>query len=517
MSFNIQKSIDVKLNVRPVLVDLIHEYVFEGPCRFRKGEQLEHDFDVKSYNEMYKAFVKSVKESLSAEYFNILEPKHISWNESFIIEEDMVNTMAEDISNVDAFLIQAPGVGDFVIEFAVKFKKPMIVLGFCLNTTTTAGLTARGLDAFPCETMDEAVETMKLMRVKKALAETKILAFTRINSNNAPGIYDSFLCLNDVSLKLGTRFRYVNIHEFMDQTHNVPDDSNPTTPGKHESNITDKDEKEINKMVDDLIRNAAENHMKRENIYPSMRAHYLIYKLMEKMGCNAFTAPCFDICASRRFNEERFTFCLNHSLNNEKGIPSACEYDMCALFSMIILMNTAKSAPYMGNTIPNPIRTGSMQLMTEHGLGLLNSEGVFALEKDLEGMENLVFTFHAVPNRKLRGFDKDPSPYGLQSFAHSGWGATVRYDFSQDKGQKITMCRFDPTCSKLFVSSGTIVGGIGYRDKNCSEGVIFQVNDSKDFFEKISFFGNHHPLVYGDYMDQLVKLGKMLKLEVVTS
>lgn len=517
MGFNIKKSVDVKLNVRPVLVDLVHDYVFEGPCRFRKGEQLEHDFDVKSYAELYKMFVKNVKEKLSEEYFTILEPKHISWNESFIIEESQLNDMAEDIANVDVFLIQAPGVGDFVIEFALKFKKPMIILGFCLNTMTTAALTARGLDAFPCETLDDAVETMKIMRVKKALAETKVLALTRINSNNAPGIYDSFLSLNDVTAKLGSRFRFVNIHEFIDQTHNIPADTNPTTPGRHESNINDEDEKEIEKMVDTFIKGASENHMERENIVPSMRAHYLINKLMDKMGCNAFTAPCFDICASRRFNEERFTFCLNHSLNNENGIPSACEYDMCALFAMIILMNTAKSAPYMGNTIPNPIKTGSLAAMTEHGLGLINSEGVFALEKELEGMDNLVFTFHAVPNRKLKGFDHPPAPYGIQSFTHSGWGATIRYDFAKDKGREITMCRFDPTCSKLFVACGTIVGGIGYRDKNCSEGVVFQVADSKDFFEKISLFGNHHPLVYGDYFKQLVKLGKMLKVEIVTA
>ncbi|MGD9157792.1 MAG: hypothetical protein PVG39_05265 [Desulfobacteraceae bacterium] len=517
MNFNIKKSIDVRLNVRPVMVDLIHEYVFEGPCRFRKGEELKREFDVKNYEAMYNDFVESVKKSLPEKYFNILEPKHISWDESFIIDEGHINDLAEEFENVDVYLVQAPGVGDLLIDFALKYKKTMIILGFCLNTMTTAGLLARGIETFPCETMADAVETMKLMRVKKALAETKVLALTRLNSNNAPGMIDSFICLNDVTKKLGVRFRYFNIHEFMEQIHNVPNDSNSTTPGKRESNINDEDEKEINRMLNEFIEGAAENHMERKDMFPSMRAHYLINKLLEKTGCNAFTAPCFDICASRRFNEERFTFCLNHSLNNEMGISSSCEYDMCALVSMIVLSNIAGAPAYMGNTIPNIIEAGWMRAMTEHGLGLLSSESVDAVEKEVQGMDNLVFTFHAVPNRKLKGFDSEPAPYGIQSFAHSGWGATIRYDFAKDKGQKITMCRFDPTCTKLFVARGTIVSGIGYRDRNCSEGAIFQVNDSKDFFEKISIVGNHNPLVYGDYYDKVVKLGKMLKFDVITS
>lgn len=30
----IAKNIDVKLNVRPIYIGLVHEYAYEGPCRF---------------------------------------------------------------------------------------------------------------------------------------------------------------------------------------------------------------------------------------------------------------------------------------------------------------------------------------------------------------------------------------------------------------------------------------------------------------------------------------------------
>ena len=38
MGFNIKKGKDIKLRVRPVTISIYHEYVFEGPCRFGRGD-----------------------------------------------------------------------------------------------------------------------------------------------------------------------------------------------------------------------------------------------------------------------------------------------------------------------------------------------------------------------------------------------------------------------------------------------------------------------------------------------
>ena len=79
------------------------------------------------------------------------------------------------------------------------------------------------------------------------------------------------------------------------------------------------------------------------------------------------------------------------------------------------------------------------------------------------------------------------------------------------------MARIDPSCSKLFVAKGEIVGGVGYNDYGCSEGVFFRVKDGNDFFQKQLDVGNHIPLVYGDCFDKVCELGKYLGLEVVTA
>ena len=41
----IAKNIDVKLNVRPIYIGLVHEYAYEGPCRFGEGDALEKEYD----------------------------------------------------------------------------------------------------------------------------------------------------------------------------------------------------------------------------------------------------------------------------------------------------------------------------------------------------------------------------------------------------------------------------------------------------------------------------------------
>ena len=96
--------------------------------------------------------------------------------------------------------------------------------------------------------------------------------------------------------------------------------------------------------------------MTRDMVKKSVEAHWGIQKFLDYFECNCFTAPCPDLCATRRLNEKQFTMCLNHSLNNEQGIPSACEYDLGALISKLMLQAIGRRPSYMGNCFTSPIR-----------------------------------------------------------------------------------------------------------------------------------------------------------------
>ena len=41
----LKKVRNVKLNVRPITINMAHKYYYEGPCRFQAGENLQPGFD----------------------------------------------------------------------------------------------------------------------------------------------------------------------------------------------------------------------------------------------------------------------------------------------------------------------------------------------------------------------------------------------------------------------------------------------------------------------------------------
>ena len=269
----------------------------------------------------------------------------------------------------------------------------------------------------------------------------------------------------------------------------------------------------IDKETDELIAGAEECEMTREMVKKSVEANYGIQKFLDAYECNCFTAPCPDLCATRRLNQKQFTMCLNHSLNNEQGIPSACEYDLGAVVSKLMLQAIGRRPSYMGNCFTSPVRHG-VRAQLPKAL-FFTPEHVDQKMEELGDIPNVVLTFHSVPNRRWESFDEDFRPYAIRSFARSGFGATLRYKFEEDAGQTITMCRVDPNVEKLFVAKGKIITSMGYDQTNCSMGVFFQVKDSKDFFKKQAAIGNHMPLIYGDFEEQVIELGELLGLEIV--
>ena len=265
--------------------------------------------------------------------------------------------------------------------------------------------------------------------------------------------------------------------------------------------------KEIEKITDELIANAEACTMEPDMVKKTIQAYYTVQKLLDAYDCNAFTAPCPDLCSTRRFSEEKFTLCMTHSLNDENGISSACEYDINSVIGKVIMTNLSGKAPYMGNT--NAIvfdKEGHMIPFHK-----FNDNTI----EDIADKTNLYMTFHSTPNRNLKGLKAEKERYRLAPFAYSGFGATIRYDFAQDIGQVITMIRISPDATKIFIAKGTISGGAGYEMKNCDQGVFFNVADKVDFYHKQQYFGNHTVLAYGDYVEELKMLAEALGIEAV--
>lgn len=507
----IVRGIDIKLNVKPVFIDFSHDYVYEGPCRFGQGDALTPEYDRFVNGEIFKSFISAARANMP-DCVHLMEPVRVkNYTDEFIVcEEDMQALLKPD--ETDVYLLTSSGRGCQVfIEFARRCKKPIIYYNEVLFAVTTdvASMRARGLEVYPVYDWNLGKRTFKALQVRKALRESRALLINRFATDFSPvSAQDGFISLEKVTQKLGFKFNVMDLHEYLDQLTVDRADTNPTTPGRHQQNLTHEDMEAVEKITDELINNAVECDMKREDILPSVKAYYLTKKLLKYRGCNAFSAPCPDMCSTRRLNEERCTLCLTHSLLEEQGIPSACEIDLSVLVCKIILESLTHQATYMGNTCWLRIVDG--KLTAPDFNSVLPEE--FDAIKDIP---NLAVTLHSVANRHLKGYDTPAEDYALRSFAFSGWGATMRYDFSKDKDQDVTVVRIDPMCEKMLIAHGKIKGQFGYKRQNCSTAIIYQVEDAQKFYEKTFDFGSHMALVYGDYVEDLKEVAKVLGLEVV--
>lgn len=505
------KITDVKLNVRPIFIGLVHQYFYEGPCRFGQGEELEKEYDVMMNGELYRRYQDDLQKQMP-DCVNLMKPIYVERDDWFLSPEKMFTDMAEGMDEVDYYLFSfGIGRGDIYVEFARRYKKPVGVMPYqcCEAAVNTSAVRSRGLEAYAYLGWEDLQRHMRVLRTRKALAATRVLLATRFDSTRSFSSSDNFVNLEDVREKFGVEFRHVSVHELMDQLHVEDPAANPSLPGREAQNLTEADMKEVERISDELIVGAKDNRMERDMVIASVKGWYLVQKLLAFNGCNAFTMPCPDACSTRRLNHEKLTFCLTHSLNNEMGIPSACEFDINALLGLTVMESLSGKACYMGNTNPVLYQDGKMIPLQGFSDNDLKNAG--------DAKDNLYLTFHSTPNRKLHGFAEKPASYGLAPFAYSGFGATIRYDFSLDAGQEITLCRFAPDAKRLFVGKGRILGGSGYDRMNCDEGVFYEVADQEDFFYKQIDFGNHMVIAYGDYTRELCQLGGALGLEVTTA
>lgn len=513
----IKKLDNVRLNVKPMFLTLYHEYVFEGPCRFGEGMQLEKEFDLNMAAQKFKGWYKQLQDAMPDTVVNLLEPVEVQRDENFLTTDAMLDKLAEGSEEVDLYYIgYASRPYDLALEFAMRVGKPCaITQACCAASITSAEFLSRGLEFYSFEDWCDATEYMTVLRARKALREAKCMCAVRMASSVSVSAPDSIIDPEKATAKFGIRFRYVSAHELLDQISYGDPMENYNTPGRKGLNFTEEDAVAIKKATKEFIENAGTNYMTEENVQKSIEAWYGINKWLDATECNCFTAPCPDLCATRRINQLKFTMCLNHSLNNEAGIPSACEYDLGAIIAKVILQEIARRPTYMGNCFTVPVRNGKRSQLPK---ALFFTPEEVDEKMDMLGTDgDVVLTFHSVANRRWTSYDEPLRPYNIREFARSGFGATVRYDFAQDAGQVITMCRIDPTCEKLFVAKGEIVASMGYESTNCSNGVFFKVKDSKDFFQKQAAIGNHMPLVYGDFEEQVIQLGELLGLEIVNA
>lgn len=505
-----KKAKDIKLKVRPVAIGVEHQYYYEGPCRFGEGESLQPGFDAFANAQKRSLLEEQLKKFLPEDRFDVLDCVSLGHTDDWKYNNDDWKVVETNMETTDVYVMASClGADDIALEFYERYRKPMIIPPDCYyaGTVISAAVKARYADAevYCPDEWDGFAEALEVMRAKKVLQNLTILCAVRFNSVTSMSSVDTLMDHDAITRKIGCHFRYCNIHELMDQMELPTPEGNHCTPGRVTPNVTQEDLEKIGAMADNMIAGAEYTDISREYLINSLKAFVAVRKVMEDKDCNAFSAPCPDSCSTRRLNEQKFTFCMTHSLNMEEGIPSACEYDINAALTQQALIAVSGMNPYMGNTMPLIYKDGYFEPRF-----MLDPDETAGLEAE---PDNLYFTAHAVPNRRMKNPDHQES-YAVQHFAHDQkFGAVLRYKFADDAGQEITIARFSPDCSKLLIAKGTVVGGGGYHRDHCNTAIIYRVSDRKEMWKKQSLVGNHLCLVYGDHTSRLKALAEAMGIE----
>ncbi len=464
----ITRAIDERVKVKPVFLQLIHSAAYEGPCRVGNRENLTPEADRERNRQALAQFEEQVQTHMP-EFVDLYDTSVVEWQDDFVVREAELRKVAQDGYEADLIVLGYGGLPQYpAVRVAERYRKPLAMVGQVASVDITAYLRARGLEGYAFIDYQGLSDFLSLLRVRKALASTRLLV--ALKGELVPtGVVSSIYDLEALRERYGVSHTLITVEELLERM----------------GALSSEEEQEAQELTGRLIANAEQSDMSAEQLLPSVRFYLAARSTLEKHEANAFTLPCFEVCATQLMEQERVVFCLAHSLLKDEGIPSACEGDVNVLMSMAVLMYLSRQSAYMGNTSV----------------------------RDAEA--NILRMGHDVPGLKMRGFDEPDLPYGIKNFTTAGWGGTLRYDMSRDVGETVTIARFNPQGTALLVETGEVIECEGYMTVGCSLSYHLQVDDAAGFFELEQDFGHHFGLVFGDHSEGLRRLGRLAGFEVV--
>lgn len=447
---------NVTLNIKPLMGYMSHTEFWEGPCRGGIREEMTPEAEIAKgmkYFEMYKAALKSVNP-----HINFLEPLFVNYNEDFVVSDELTAEIEKDMPQTDYIMVMYQRIPK--IE---RFKKPVISFTHTVSAADTcAYLRSIGYEAYYPIDPPELFQLLHLLWVRKAVSKTRALVLT---AGETP-TWGLLSCIKDLE-GLRKRFGIEIVKKPFTEIFPVMDTI---------------DTEDAKKLAGTLEANALENKVKNGWLTEDLRYYLAAEKMLDKYGCNAFSTSCVELCKSRIPQERKFVPCIAHTLFKDRGIPSFCEEDLNAMMAMVLLMYISGKPAFMGNPI---------------------------YESD-----EVVSIHHSVPCLKMNGYDTPDLKYSIFSFTGQGFGGKIQIDFSQNNDDEVTLARFDPSGTKMLIKTGKVIR-TEYRETYCSPYYYLQMDNVRDYLHSMMDFGHHQALVFGNQIQQMRELSKIMGFELV--
>ena len=413
------------VRIKPIYLGLYHyNYVYGSVCSPDvAGTPPVSPLTEEELKRNAEVLVEEFKKNLKLDFVKIEEP--------FIVKEqrDLRKIPKVLDYDIDAILLGSRGVLPLEVRAISRYRIPII----------------RKTDP----------DLLRALRVKKFLRDSKFIYIGEIPSFSAPkGPWD-FSLLED---KLGVRVRHIETNEFLRVFDSIPREKAEEELKKWRRNF----EKVVEPSEEDLLK--------------VMRIYLALRNLCEREDANGVTINC------GRFTEERpLVPCLAFARLIDEGIMCACEGDITAMISMLILHAVSGNPVLMGNFGYKP--------------GMFEAkEGEVTIEHDIIplSMASTKFIIRDYHGRK----------FGVTGYADI------------KRGMPITLLNVSTTLDKMMVIEGRVK--MSEDGIHCRVIVHMDVKGDVNEIPKILVGSQHVSMTFGHWLAPLKKVGELLKMKVLT-
>lgn len=358
-------------------------------------------------------------------------------------------------SEIDVILACFLGVAP--IDKLLQWPGPII--GFSGRHTPAFALYAIGEERHIRKDLFIALDFEDIHRLLRCLEAQKRLSHTRTVLFGMPSSWYlrwySFPDLETLRRKTGIDFIPVEMRELVDKAKEA--DPAAASALADEWRQTAKDT--VEPPMEDIVQAAA--------VYTA------IDDILTSHGASAMAINCLEITQSRTFQGQITNPCMAMTHLRDMGIPSACEMDIPAMLTMLLLGSLGHKPTFLGNIVradPN---------------------------------DNTIKLSHCILPTRMHGFDQEPLPYILRDF-HGSQGVTAFTEVP--RGVRVTLARAQRNLERVVAVQGEIVE---CRDTIfCRNTLTIRIKDVRAFIEQAE--GNHQVLIFGDYLKDLRVLGHLL-------
>ncbi len=353
-------------------------------------------------------------------------------------------------SGVAGLIDAAVGCGDEVGIPVILFAQPYS--GHDWQIYSRLKHTGVAFDVLATSDFTEIANRMNLIRTVKVLKHEKLLVVRPPSS--AKGGWGE-----QAKKKLGISVEFTDYKRILDR-------------------YALQDERSVKDLASSWIRNAERVVEPAEaEIEKSARLYLACKDVMQDHKATAITIDCLG-----GFSRDDLPAypCLTFAQLNDEGAMGVCEADVKTAIAQI-LVKTLTSRP---GFVTDPL---------------------FDTSKDL------IIHAHCVSATRLDGPRAPAAPYRIRSHMEDNKGASLQV--RMEVGKEITMVNFlDATLDKVLCSIGTIVDTPD-SERGCRTKVSTRVKNCRHMLENWEG-GLHRVVVYGDIVDDLRNLGKLLQFGI---